>query len=211
MNDPAAPTLAIRTMFALLTSPIWIRSSKSTARSGAYNPTSQVVIVAAQDLRQPDVANHLVLIGGLAWKTVTPWFSHTFSTPIEIGDPFDRGAIVIRVPDSQEREFKNRLIGDEIVEDVGFFVCAKNPSAPRRTLTICGGITTRGVRGAALCFIDPEMREWNEQYLSSRFSEGSTYCIVMRVPVLNRDPLTPDLAKQENRLFEWSDGGSEDG
>jgi hypothetical protein len=27
----------------------------------------------------------------------------------------------------------------------------------------------------------------------------------MRVPVVNQDSLTPDLSKQENRLFEWCD------
>lgn len=61
------------------------------------------------------------------------------------------------------------------------------------------------------CSIDPEIRELNGQYLSLHFPEGSTYCIVMRVPVPNRDPLTPDLSKEENSLSEWSDGGSEAG
>jgi hypothetical protein len=31
----------------------------------AYNPTSDLVIMAAQDLTQHEVANHIVLIGGL--------------------------------------------------------------------------------------------------------------------------------------------------
>lgn len=176
----------------------------------AYNPTSQVVIMPAQDLRQRDVANHLVLIGGLAWETVNPWFSRIFPIPIEAGDPLVRGAIVVNDPDSGEHEYPYQVADGALVEDVGFFARGENPSAPKRTLTICGGITTRGVLGAARCFIDPEMRELNEQYLFPRFPEGSNYCIVMRVPVvLNRDPLTPDLSKKENRLFEWSEGGSE--
>jgi hypothetical protein len=177
----------------------------------AYNPTSSVVIVAAQDLTQRDVANHLVLIGGLTWEAVTPWFSRTFSMPIESGDPGARGAIVVRDPDGGEHEFGYQMDGDQLVEDIGFFVRGENPSAPRRTLTICGGITTRGVLGAARCFIDGEMRERNEQYLLSRYPEGSTYCIVMRVPIVIRDPLTPDLSKTENRLFEWSDRSSDIG
>jgi transcriptional regulator with XRE-family HTH domain len=175
----------------------------------AYNPTSQVVIMAAQDLTQRDVATHLVLIGGLTWKTVTPWFSRIFPIPIDADDPADRGSIIVRSHDSGEREFNYTLSGDELVEDVGFFARGENPSAPRRTLTICGGITTRGVRGAARCFIDWEMRERNERYLMPRFPEGSTYCIVMRVPVVNKDPMTPDLSKQENRLFEWCDVSTE--
>jgi len=169
----------------------------------AYNPQSRVVIMAAQDLAQQDVATHLVLIGGLTWEAVTPWFSRIFSIPIQAGDPFDRGAIVVRDPANGEREFAHTLSGKEVVEDVGFFASGENPSAPRRRLMICGGITTRGVRGAALCFIDLQMRERNEQYVLTRFPKGSTYCIVMRVPIMNKDPLPPDLSKKENRLFEW--------
>jgi hypothetical protein len=171
----------------------------------AYNPTSRIVITAAQELTQRDVSNHLVLIGGLAWETVTPWFSRFFSIPIEARDPGERGTIVVRPQGGEEREFKYTLTDGKLVEDVGFFVRGENPLAPRRTLTICGGITTRGVRGAAGCFIDWEMRERNDRWLMPRFPEGSTYCIVMRVPVVNDDPLVPDLSKEENRLFEWDD------
>jgi hypothetical protein len=175
----------------------------------AYNPTSRVVIMAAQDLTQRDIANHLVLIGGLAWAMVNPQLSRIFPIPIQTGDPLDSSAIVVNDPDNGEQKFEYQIVGNVLVEDVGFFVRGENPSAPRRTLTICGGITTRGVHGAAKCFIDYEMRERNEQYLFPRFPEGSTYCIVMRVPVVNNDPLTPDLSKKENRLFEWYEGGAE--
>ncbi|MGE5292111.1 MAG: helix-turn-helix domain-containing protein [Micromonosporaceae bacterium] len=174
----------------------------------ADNPTSRVVITAAEDLTQRDVANHLVLIGGRTWNTVTRWFSRIFPLPIDPGDPGDRGAIVVHEPGGGEREFKFTMDGEELVEDVGFFARGMNPSAPRRTLTICSGITTRGVHGVAQCFIDWEMRENNERYLIPRFPDGSTYCIVMRVPVVNGDPLTPDLSKEENRLFEWCDVSS---
>jgi hypothetical protein len=175
----------------------------------AYNPTSRVIIMAAQDLTQRDISNHLVLIGGLAWATVNPSFSRIFPIPIQPGDPADSGAIVVNDPDDGEHKFEYEIVDGVLVQDVGFFARGENPSAPRRTLTICGGITTRGVRGAARCFIDPEMRELNEQYLFPRFPKGSTYCVVMRVPVWNKDPLTPDLSKKENRLFEWYEGGAE--
>jgi hypothetical protein len=175
----------------------------------AYNPESRVVITAAQDLTERDVANHLVLIGGLAWETVNPWFSRIFPIPIQPGDPADRGAIVVKDRDGEELEFKYQLAGGDLLEDVGYFARGENPSAPRRTLTICGGITTRGVYGAARSFIDHEMRERNEQYLFPRFPHGSTYCVVMRVPMVRGNPITPDLSKKENRLFEWDDGGAE--
>jgi hypothetical protein len=169
----------------------------------ACNPTSSVVIMAAQDLTQQDVGNHLILIGGLTWNAVIPWFSRIFPIPVESGDFFDRGALVVHDPDGGEQEFKCTFIDGDLVEDIGLFACGKNPSAPRRTLTICGGITTRGVHGAARCFIDWEMQETNEQYILQRFPCESTYCIVMRVPVANNHPLTPDISRNENRLFEW--------
>jgi Helix-turn-helix domain len=171
----------------------------------AYNPQSQVVIMAAADLTRRDVTSHLVLIGGQTWEAVNRWFSRIFPIPIEAEDPADRGAIVVHDPDGREHEFKYTVVDGELVEDVGFFARGENPSAPSRTLTICGGITTRGVHGAAQCFIDWDMRERNQQYLKPRFPDGSTYCIVMKVPVLNSDSLAPDLSKSENRLFEWCD------
>jgi transcriptional regulator with XRE-family HTH domain len=169
----------------------------------AYNPQSDVAIKSTEELKTEGIQSHLVLIGGLAWQRV-PWLESMFPTLIEDKDFAELGAVAIHRPDGQETEFKYTLIEDTLVEDVGFFVRGKNPTAPDRTLTICGGITTRGVRGAALCFINRELRERNEQYLSPRFPDGSTYCIGFRVPVANNDPLPSDLSKAENRLFEWS-------
>jgi hypothetical protein len=176
----------------------------------AYNPTSRVRIMAAQDLQGRDISTHLILIGGQTWGVVAPQLSRIFPIPVDIGDPFHRLAIAVRDSTGTEHEFKYTLGDDEmLVEDVGVFARGENPSAPHLTLTICSGITTRGVHGAARCFIDPGMRERNEQYLLPRFPGASAYCIVMKVPVVNLDPLTPDLSKPENRLFEWSDLGAE--
>ena len=174
-----------------------------------YNPASEAIIMAAQDLTWREVKSHLVLIGGLTWKTVIPWFSQNFPIPIEAEDPFERGAIVVRNPDGGEREFKSRPVGDGRVEDVGFFARGKNPEEPLLTLTICGGVTTRGVLGAAKCFIDLEMRDRNEAYLKQRFPEGSTYCVVMRVQVVHQDVRIPDLSKEDDRFFEWCDSWAE--
>lgn len=171
----------------------------------AANPSSQIVITAAQDLTPRDVATHLVLIGGMIWDTVAPWFSRIFQLPIKREDPGNNRVIAAKHSNDKIEEFKYQIDNGTLVEDVGFFARGENPSAPQRTLTICGGITTRGVRGAAQCFIDWEMQERNEQFIKQRFPGTGTYCIVMKVPVVNDDPLTPDLSKPENRLFEWCD------
>jgi hypothetical protein len=104
---------------------------------------------------------------------------------------------VVNGPGGKEHAFEYQVANGALGEDVGFLARGENPSASHRTLTICGGITTREVRSAARCFIDPEMQERNYQYLIPRFPEGSTYCVVMRVPIMNRDPLTPGLSKKE--------------
>lgn len=170
----------------------------------AYNPASNVFITAAQDLGKREVTNHLVVIGSQAWEAVSRWSARIFPIPIDPADPDERGAIVVRSFDGEEQEFPYTIKDGQLVEDVGFFARGANPSAPLLTLTVCGGITTRGVHGAALCFIDGELRERNQQYLIPRFPDGSTYCIVMKVPVVNGDPLASDLSKEENLLFEWS-------
>jgi hypothetical protein len=176
----------------------------------ANNPRSRVVITAAQDLVSRDVSNHLVLIGGAAWNIATRWYNRIFPIPIESSDPGDRGAIVVHQPGGNDLEFKYTLDNGELIEDVGYFARGENPSAPKRTLTVCGGITTRGVLGSARCFIDAEMRERNQQYLLPRFPHGSAYCVVMRVPVVNTYPQTPDLSKPENLLFEWHNADQAD-
>jgi transcriptional regulator with XRE-family HTH domain len=170
----------------------------------SYNPTSRVTITAASDLNYRSLTNHVVLIGGLAWKALNPWIGRIFPIPIKAEDPDERGRIVVTERDGTEREFNYTLVDGELVEDVGFFARGENRAAPLRTLTVIGGITTRGVHGAARCFIDLGLRERNDEYLDPRFPEGNTYCIVMKVPVVNGDPLTPDLSIAENRLFEWS-------
>jgi hypothetical protein len=169
----------------------------------AYNPDAEIDIMPAQDLLPAQVGSHLILVGGLTWQAVTPWFSRIFPIPIDPGDPFEQGAIVVHEPDGTEQRFRHTSADGKVVEDIGFFARGQNPAAPRRTLTICGGITTRGVHGAARCFIDRELRERNEHYLRTRFPAGTTYCIVMRIPIVNRDPLTPDLSRDGNVLFEW--------
>lgn len=168
----------------------------------AYNPGAAIDIRAAQDLLPAQIASHLILVGRLTWEAVTPWLSRIFPIPIDPGDPFERGAIVVHESDGTEQRFSLTSAEGEIVEDIGIFARGRNPSAPRRTLTIRGGITTRGVHDAARCFIDRELRERNERCLRIRFPAGATYCLVMRIPIGNRDPLAPDLSGDGNVLFE---------
>jgi transcriptional regulator with XRE-family HTH domain len=172
--------------------------------ANTYNPASHITIVSAQDLTYEEAGRHLVLIGGLAWSTASAWISRVLPMPVAVDDPCDHRAMAIRDPGGGEQVFSYVLNQDEVVEDVGVFASGANPWARHRLLTICGGITTRGVRGAARCFIDPAVRETNENYIAARFSDVPFYCIAMRVPIVNGEPLAPDLSRNENRLYEWT-------
>lgn len=66
------------------------------------------------------------------------------------------------------------------------------------------GITSRGVHGAALCFIESHLRETNEQYLQAAFGNVESFCILMNIPVQNSTALPPNLWRESTRLYEWS-------
>jgi hypothetical protein len=79
----------------------------------------------------------------------------------------------------------------------------RNPFKINRTLTICNGILSRGVFGAVRCLTDVSVREENEKYLSERFPDGE-FAILLRVPVVTNETLSPDLQNPTARLYEWA-------
>ena len=70
-------------------------------------------------------------------------------------------------------------------------------------MTICNGIHSKGVLGAALTITDETVRPANEEYLAERFPEGD-FAMLDRVPVVSGRVLAPDLQNPNTRLFEWS-------
>jgi hypothetical protein len=74
---------------------------------------------------------------------------------------------------------------------------------------MCNGIHSRGVYGAVRCLTDRRVREANEQYLAERFPNGR-FALLLRVPVVTNETMSPDLTNPTARLFEWPayDGGS---
>jgi transcriptional regulator with XRE-family HTH domain len=167
----------------------------------AENPSANVRIRAARDLKAEEVTDHLVLLGGVIWNEATRRFADQIQLPVE-QDPAGDDIFVVAT-DDERREFRPRLEDGVLQEDFGLFARAPNPQAPNHSVTFCNGVTTRGVRGAVQCFTDPNLRGPNEQYAAERFSGLSTWGLLMRVEVLNGEPLTPDLSKDETRVFEW--------
>ena len=59
------------------------------------------------------------------------------------------------------------------------------------------------------CLTDASVRDENEKYLANRFPDEE-FAILVRVPVVTNETLSPDLQDPGARLYEWSpnqDGG----
>lgn len=172
------------------------------------NPTCDVRFVLDSDLLRTsdDLLSHLVILGGTGLNqaiqrivrlTELPVRQLPESTAVEEGDVFDLG------PDTQQ--FLPSL--DEslgVVEDVGLFARLVNPYNSARTLTVCSGVFSRGVLAAVRVLTDPQLRDRNEAYLTNRFADSEQFAVLMSVPVLFGQVVTPDLNNESSRLYEWS-------
>jgi transcriptional regulator with XRE-family HTH domain len=169
----------------------------------AENPASMVRILPTESLEYDFALNHLVIIGGEAGRDTTSWFAKDITLPV--AEEKDDSWVFHCTVDGEMREFgsenpKNR----SLLEDVGLVARGPHPNVPDRTVTILGGITSRGVHGAALCFTDGHVKDANEQYLSAAFGNSDAFCILMRVPVRRAAALPPNLSDPDIRLYEWS-------
>ncbi len=168
----------------------------------ANNPRSFIRILPAESLEQDFALNHVVIIGGAASRDTARWFAQDISLPSahETG-----GTHVFRCTVGGEtREFTSLRHEGTLVQDVGLIARGPHPYVPGRTVTVLGGITSRGVHGAALCFTDAHVRDTNEQYLQQAFGNAEAFCILMTVPVRNNSALPPNLSRDDIRLYEWS-------
>ena len=52
------------------------------------------------------------------------------------------------------------------------------------------------------CLTDASVREENEKYLADRFPDGG-FAILVRVPVVTNETLSPDLQNPDALLYEW--------
>ncbi|MEV0794170.1 helix-turn-helix domain-containing protein [Kribbella sp. NPDC050459] len=198
----------------------------------ASNPELRVRHRLPSEVTADHMSGHLILIGGIAWNRVTSRLLRVLDNlPIRqmsVPDLADgeifrsrdgreyrplweerKGAAEDDAPSKAELEAdqaQDAWKGDtprELVEDVALFARLPNPFNHSRTITICNGVYSRGVLGAVRMLTDDAVRERNEIYLANRFP-GGVYGLLMRVPVINGEAVTPDLEIEDNRLFEWS-------
>lgn len=166
------------------------------------NRESIIRILPPESLEHDFALNHIVLIGGAAVGAA--YFAQDI--PLPKPEPTPDGATHVftcKVGD-ETREFKSLRDDGTLVRDVGLIARGPHPITEGRTVIVLSGITSRGVYGAALCFIDSHVKRANEQYLKDRFGSADSFCILMDVPVRNSVALPPNLARDDVRLYEWS-------
>jgi hypothetical protein len=175
----------------------------------AENPTLQVRFRSPSDVVADDLSGHIILLGGIAWNRVTRRIQTEISQmPItQVEDPeLATGEIFTVKDDKGERRFfpewEETPDGRELIEDVAHLARLRNPFQRSRTLTICNGIHSRGVYGAVRCLTDDQVRVTNERYLSEHFP-GGQFALLVRVPVVTNETLSPDLQNPSTRLYEW--------
>jgi len=173
----------------------------------ADNPARMIRILPTERLVIRDFAlNHLIIIGGAA-SGAAFLFAQDLPLPaaeeIPGTDPVTH--IFTGTVGAETREFRS-VRDDEgnLIQDVGLIARGPHPIIPGGTVTLLSGITSRGVHGAALCFIDSHVRDTNERYLESVFGNAESFCILMNIPVQNDVALPPNLWRENTRLYEWS-------
>jgi transcriptional regulator with XRE-family HTH domain len=179
----------------------------------ALNPERAVLHRLSSDVRQTDLQNHVILLGGIGWNSTTGRIlAQVKKLPVEQVEVDQlRGGEVFRVTQfgDRDQEMFFPVMGEingrtELVEDLAFLARLKNPFNVSRTLTILNGVHSRGVVGAVLSLTDETLGPSNEEYLSQRFGDGE-FAILAKVPIVSGRPLAPDLQNPAMRLFEWSD------
>jgi hypothetical protein len=178
----------------------------------ATNPNTQVRVHRGTT---PDLPNHLVVLGGIAWNDVTRRLNDMLPLHVrQVEDPkIHSGEIFVAdLGAGRTESFLPRWWEDNpgtaaspgvLEEDVGMLARLPNPYNKLRTLTYCNGIHSRGVLGAVRCLIDPNVRDDNERYLEETFPGSDPFVILMRVPVLGGQTVSPSLRSQGTVLFQW--------
>jgi transcriptional regulator with XRE-family HTH domain len=171
----------------------------------ADNPERMIRILPTARLAQDFALNHLILIGGAASDAASLFAQDIpLPTPVEISDA---GRVTHQFECTVEEEtqnFKSTWEEGNLVQDVGLIARSPHPIVPGGTVTLLSGITSRGVHGAALCFINSHLRDTNERYLESAFGNVESFCILMNIPVQNDVALPPNLWRENTSLYEWS-------
>ena len=174
----------------------------------AENPAMEVFFKAAPKVVPDDLSGHVVLLGGIVWNEVTKSLYDLAELPIEqVVDPeIKTGEIFVVDDGADKKKFLPKWSDSSrkvLMEDVGLLVRVPNPLNSSRALIICNGVHGRGVLGAVRTLTDARLRDKNEQYIARNFATSSSYAIVMRVPIIGGQAMTPDFNTPSSVFYQW--------
>jgi hypothetical protein len=175
----------------------------------AENPTMDVFYKASSKVVPDDLSSHMILLGGIGWNDMTKRLTEMTGLPVrQIEDSaVPSGEIFVATIDGRDHRFLPQWDHGQLLEDVGLLARVPNPLNSRYTLTICNGVHSRGVLGAVRSLTDAKLRDTNEQYIAENFSSSKSFIILMRVPVMQGQTMTPDFKNPYIVLKKWPEGG----
>jgi hypothetical protein len=172
----------------------------------AENPGMGVFYKAAPDVKADDLSGHIVIIGGIGWNDVMKRLIDLSRLPVrQEEDPTVKtGEIFLTQAGKGQQKYLPQWSPKTgaLMEDVGLLVRMPNPLNSNRTITMCNGIHSRGVLGAARTLTDARLRESNEQYIARNFPDNQ-FGILMRVQVIEGETLTPDFHTEGTVHYQW--------
>ena len=172
------------------------------------NPPMEVAYKFGARVAADDLSGHVVIIGGIAWNDVTQRILDLAQLPIkqQVDPAIETGEIFVTEIDGKEHRYLpkwSEATPAKLTEDVGLLVRMPNPLNSNRTLTMCNGIHSRGVLGAARSLTDKRLRESNERYIAKNFTDNQKFCILMRIQVIEGVAMTPDFSIAGTVLYQW--------
>ena len=167
-------------------------------------------LLSPDELTQDFALNHLVIVGGAAWREVskaTPWFAQNIDIVLPIVRETGDAHIFECSAGEEKREFSSSGVVKTLTQDVGLIARVPHPSIiPEKTVTACSAALQAAVSTApcSVSFTDSHVRNDNERYLQETFGNADAFCIVMNIPVANNTALPTNLWLDGVRLYEWS-------
>jgi hypothetical protein len=185
-------------------------------RLSALNPDSPIRWVLAENLTSEHYTDHLILLGGVDWNTASRDLLQRTSVPItqlrRVADEDLGGFEVGRDSDNQTQTFEPQQLDidgrPQLAEDVAQIYYGPNPYYRERTVMSFNGQFARGTLGAVRALTDPQFRDENEDYLRKRFVGEPRWSLLTRVVIVEGQPITPALAIEYTRRYEWPSGSS---
>jgi hypothetical protein len=175
----------------------------------SVNPDSRVNIRAPSDLVRDDYTDHLVVLGGVDWNTLTQDVLYRLDLPVRQSvRETDASMGCFEVGDGDQlRQFspvvRTGSRGPILMEDVAHFYRGPNPFNRKRTVTICNAMYGRGVFGVVRALTDAKFRDRNAEYIAGRLAGRDQFSILSQISVVNGTVVTPDWTVSTNRLHEW--------